>query len=250
MKREKLRIFKDQNRVVWVDKEFTRKQSLDYPRPAWVVEHPKTVIIFLLVSFTVCMTAFFLRPIRIPAMTLLFAAYSTLMVEGFRAKLRADHLSRECFRRGETFDLRNIKLFQTLLVMSRLFFPLYMGIFFLLFLALLYIELYGPENKINFISSALLLFGMPHLCFGFLDGKSASYPYIFMDISEGMLFGGALFSYDTLRDIRSAKRENHYELFYEGEKTADFMMMPDDMSYLREVLALRGKYGEYLDNSP
>ncbi|MDR1669884.1 MAG: hypothetical protein LBR76_07995 [Oscillospiraceae bacterium] len=127
-------------------------------------------------------------------------------------------------------------------------YPLFMTSFFLLLGLLLYEELKSPRAGFEVYPLFFEIGITPGLyIFSIQTGGFTASPYIFMDISEGMLFGGALFAYDTLRDIRPVKKENNYELFYEGKKVAAFVMLPDDMNYLREVLALRGKYAEHLE---
>lgn len=65
-------------------------------------------------------------------------------------------------------------------------------------------------------------------------------------INQGMLFGGALFSYDVLSGIQPSGQGSGFTLYYEGRKAATGNMLPDDMKYLQEMLEVHSKYRSYL----
>lgn len=71
-------------------------------------------------------------------------------------------------------------------------------------------------------------------------------PFIFMDIEVGMVFGGALFSYDALRGIVESENPGGFELFYGSDMVASGVMLRDDMRYLQDILALRRKNADVL----
>ena len=61
-------------------------------------------------------------------------------------------------------------------------------------------------------------------------------PNVFFDPESGMIFGGALFSYDTLKEIDFSGSDGEFELYYEGRLVSRGVMLSDDRYHLQDML--------------
>ncbi len=123
-------------------------------------------------------------------------------------------------------------------------------LFFVLFLAILATYFLDSLQKYNMI--------LPITVFSFLSnyfysyrGMKYSYPgvyyCIFLDFNEGMLFGNALFTYDIMSGLVATGKNNGFELYHEGKKVAEGKILPDDFKHLQDILEVRNKYRDVLE---
>jgi hypothetical protein len=72
-------------------------------------------------------------------------------------------------------------------------------------------------------------------------------PTIFLDIDEGVLFGGAIFPYEVLRGLSyNSRNDNSFKLTYEGKDVATGKILPEDWAYLHSMIVIGEKYRNYL----
>lgn len=62
-------------------------------------------------------------------------------------------------------------------------------------------------------------------------------PNIFRGAESGMVFGGALFSYETLKEINFSSSEGDFELYHKGQVVARGVMLSDDRYHLLDILS-------------
>lgn len=237
----------ERNQLVWTEPnfKFVREHSISRPKPSWISEHPKPAIVIMLIVFAALFTEllFEYNYVRIP-LVLVFAVGSIfLCVDSFLAASRADKFRIKLLKRGgEIINPWNSKMLKTdksVNIMT----TISIGLFVIYIVVVLIIYAKGSDNATNM----LFVFYFPITYSTTFSSNQYIYsPYIFMDIDEGMLFGDALFPYDIMSGLKPTGNGNGFELYYEGKKVAYGRMLPDDMSYLQEILALRSKYKDYL----
>lgn len=239
----------ERNRVAWIEKnlKFIREHSVAYPKPAWSTTHVNWLIIGMILFFAMLIPTIFVRYIPLK---IIFISVSALLlilyfIDFFIAGIRTSKFYKDLLERGgETADQWNAVIIRRSGTTANviILFAMIFLLVYIVFLMLATIE----GSRIN-PSSMIWSVNIVNLfnLYNFSHNSSYNYsPYIFMDINEGMFFGGAVFSYDTLCGIRPAGKGNGFELYYEGEKVAEGNMLSDDMKLLREIIDVRSKYSD------
>ena len=235
------------NYVVWVawNKKFIREHSQDFPKPSWVATHTKGYIIWMLLYFIAMTSAFFVknmhyRIILICSAVVIFTVY---IVDEIIANIRFSRfIGRLLDAGGVIVDPWNERIINRNSRLVNLVAAVVIIVFYVTVSLILYRSIIGSAD----IGVALMVIPMNLVNFGNIY-KSLNYygefgPYMFMDIDEGMLFGGALLSYDILSGIKPTETRNGFELYYENEKVAAGRMLPDDMNHLLSILDIRSRY--------
>lgn len=238
----------ERNQIMWVERnfKFIREHSTAYPEPMWHITNTKHLIIGVVVLFTVLLVFILFDYVRISIACVWVTWTIFLLVEAYKAEKRTDVFYKSFLsREGEIINPINSKMVNkntTVILIVGVLMLLIIGIYIG---TVIYFELIGRELPTYFYN----LFYYPfiyHVLFSNSTAISTPFPCIFMDIDEGMLFGGALFSYDILSGIRPTGNGNGFDLYYEGKRVASGKMLPDDMRYLQEMLEIRKKYSDYL----
>ena len=77
--------------------------------------------------------------------------------------------------------------------------------------------------------------------------STGDFAVFFMDISQGITIGNALFSYEKLEGFTLTGTGNKFEWHYGGKKVAWGTMLSGDIEHLREMMTLWQKYRSVLD---
>lgn len=236
----------ERNQIVWTEPnfKFVREHSISRPKPSWLSAHPKNWIAAILVLFVVFIVMLFSEFVffRIP-ITIVCAALSLFVViDTILAAMRVDKFHLEHIKRGgeviNPWNARTLKTSKNGNVIATIMLVVYIAFITVAFL----MDINGENDSFILFYSIYL----PIMYSTFSFGQITYSPYIFMDIDEGMLFGDALFPYDIMSGLKPTGNGNGFELYYDGKKVAYGRMLPDDMNYLQEILALRSKYKDYL----
>ena len=237
----------ERNAVYWVDKDnrFIREQSVRYPKPSWSAGHTvgSIVITLIWVFVLIMMLVFsdgFVKLIFSFAIVIPLALY---LADELRAEKRKHKFQDEIVSRGGHFaglwTERTVK---------RNRYRAYAASTLCIVLACAFIamDVLLEDLELEAVYTVLPLFALTTTI---NNGQAFNEkPNIFMDVSEGMLFGGALFSYEIMSGIRSTGKKHGFELYHDRKKVAYGTMSPDDMKYLREMIAIYGKYRKVLEN--
>ena len=237
----------ERNSVLWVDSDlrFMRENSRECPAPPYSVTHPKTVIVTLVIHFGVTIFAAFFGNTDVTILSICVSAIlCTLFVVDFlMAQMRQNNFYRYLLDRGgeiaEPWNMAIIKRNKVVIPLTAalLLLILYSCAGFFLFMYCSGrpgLDSSSILTMMNYTNCVYVLCAIWH--------RQGSEPFIFMDIDEGMLFGGALFTYETLVDIRPTERRNGFELYHRGKKAALGRMLPNDMKHLQDMIELIGRY--------
>ncbi len=196
--------------------KFIDEHSIAFPKRLWIASHEKLVLLLMTVTLLTCIVAMFVDFLVIPA-CLLGAVYTTLtFFDNYSYLRRIDKFHKELLHRGGTtihpWNLRLIKnnaktTYTTVFVLYLILTCVFIGL--IIFSRI-------TQDPVTF---NIFPFCFPYYFYAFSVYSGVNTPFIFMDIDEAMLFGGALFSYDVLSGILSTSDGKGFELYYEGKKS-------------------------------
>jgi hypothetical protein len=69
---------------------------------------------------------------------------------------------------------------------------------------------------------------------------------IFLDLDQGVLFGGVIYPYEILMGMESNSK-NQFCLRYDGKEVATGKIPPEDLEYLQSMILLKQKYSPVLE---
>jgi hypothetical protein len=230
--------------------QFKREHSLEMPQPSRLHNHTKQTLIWFCVYVALVIAGAFLRISRIPLACVSMVLMTILIADEYRADVRVLRFYEACLRRGgKTVAPWNERLLNR---NGTAALRLGIAILLLLLYALMGAVVYGEITKsegVEVFSWVYILLVVPITLVSNRHPRPSMNvycPFIFMDIEVGMVFGGALFSYDALRGIVESENPGGFELFYGSDMVASGVMLRDDMRYLQDILALRRKNADVL----
>lgn len=243
----------ERNRVLWVDRDcqFKHEHSISYPRPTWFSVHKKIAIAGMLAFFVMVFLVFLIgyTPLKILFICVSSILLSLFIIDTYGAGMRTYKFYKGLLERGgKIIDPWNAAIIKRTGKTANIVTLMFLLLLYLYVVVLSLASIRGWFHiDFSSISFSLNIVNFLFIC------NAAGYStdaFIFMDIDEGMLFGGALFSYQKLSGIRPAKRGSGFELYYEGKKIASGNMLPNDMQYLLDIIEIQNKYQDYLSQTP
>ncbi|MDR1693027.1 MAG: hypothetical protein LBR72_06670 [Oscillospiraceae bacterium] len=215
----------ERERIVWIDRTFVREHSILWARPPFLAAGYAVLGLYIALML-LGIVAIFWDPIIIPVAIAIFIAGTVLNVDGFLADRRLSRLFRTLFERGG--DVMPPPKRDWRKIWSAVSFA-----FMCFFFVLLIVAVINQWEDVPDAPLLLLVFMPLNLL------SSAEYSnrlYVPLNPDEGMLFGGALFSYDTLRGFRSNSDGSGFTLTYDGREVAKGHMLAYDQNKLLDVL--------------
>lgn len=237
------------NQVYWVERnlKFIREHSIVMPEQMKLVTHIKVLIVVFTTLMIFLILSLILKLSLVPFIIILNIIIFLFLTDAFLTSMRASKFRNELLKRGgEMINPINVKIMKFNGTIPNL-----IAMIFILLLVLLYSGawVYREISGINISSSFTTAYFNFYFAWFYtytINNIGYSSPFIFMDINEGMLFGGALFSYDVLSDIRPTGINNGFELYYNDKKVAWGKMLPDDIEFMLEIISVYQKYRDKL----
>ena len=242
----------ERNNVLWASRDlmFIREHSIDYPKPSWAATNSKSVMIGLISYFAAMIVAAFVpnMPLKIASIFASTIIFTLHIADSFSAHMRENRLITSLLDRGgiivdswnATVIKRNGTTAQVVALSLVLVFYATMGL-------LIFRSFTGHLIDTTTVLAMLNCTNCVNIFNSLYNNQIG--PFIFMDIEEGMFFGGALFTYDVMSGLQATVKRNGFELHFEGNVIASGKMLPDDMNYLRDIIEIRNKYKRLLDRS-
>ncbi|MCL2046964.1 MAG: hypothetical protein FWG88_11360 [Oscillospiraceae bacterium] len=237
----------ERNSIIWTDKDlmFMQENSIDYPKPPWMLTHTKKSILIIFVKALLCLIADIARSHMSRLIFLNVATiFITMSIIDFVVSIKRANkfISKLIDQGGQLADSWNGEIIKrerylpyiSLAISSMCYYG-----FIIIAIKMAVNAHMGVDISGSFLSMGTV-YGLSSVIFFCYNIHSS--PCIFMDLDIGMYFGGAIFSYDIMSGIHSTGSGNRFELYHEGKKVATGKMLPEDMNYLRSIIEIRSKY--------
>lgn len=220
--------------VCWTDKSFVHNYSIERVRPAWVMTHPIIAFIVYMVLLALNITAAFYDPFILPLGILNTITGVFILADIALAGRRSDRFFRKLENRNTEPNL-HVKGFR----IGRFSF-LFCVIGFFCFTVVAFYEIMSNETEKTNLFSVQWLFIFANMNFSYSANVTAC-SFVFLNNDEGMLFGGALFRYETLSGFTPTGEGNGFVLNYGGKEVARGNMLLYDQNRLQEMLESRDR---------
>jgi hypothetical protein len=230
----------ERNAVQWTYAAFPKAHCKEPELNPWTA-HEFALVIALLVTLAFVAVGGFVKVIRAPLLIAELIMFTALVILCFRTDRRNSGFYRGLLDRGGKI----VEPWNYVILRRHKYNMFAAGFLALLacvfFGFVIYRELSGTaaERSGHFQTAVF-----PIYMFNIYSAlsRASGAPFIFLDIDEGMLFGGAVFGYDVLSGIYPTGDGSKFELHYGGELVARGNMLPGDMQFLRAMIDTHAKY--------
>jgi hypothetical protein len=232
--------------VIWTDEGFLREQSRILPKQSWMAEHKKSAIAVIVLALLIGVLASVFSRLMMPFICSALIVVTFCLPSFIATQKNCKKFFKDMLKRGEIINKQNRALLENyvgvhwdILIFASI------AIFYIYFAVLLILDMNGDNLGTSVYFSGLYMWFFIDSLAWLRCASKFSTPFVFLDLNEGALFGGAVFSYDILKGVvPSGKGGYGFDFYYEGKKVAYGSMLEDDMDYLTQMIEVCEKYGE------
>ncbi len=236
--------------VMWADKnkEFYFTHAKAYPKMMWISRHYKIFAFCSILVLIFMITTFFFPVLKIPLCVISFILILLNLWDMCATFVNEVNFYKDAIDRGgEIIDPWNKRIISKKNKLINIALIIVCSLAYFCLLAFVLLDFNQRFiTEFPFSTFALLTNFFTIYC-------SAKYSYpgiyycIFLNFNEGMLFGNALFTYDIMNGLITTGKNNGFELYHEGKKVAEGRILPDDYKHLQDILEVRNKYKDVLE---
>lgn len=237
--------FTERNSLTWISKNgkpdvrrtFIRGHAKEYPKLGWSVGRTRSWSLAI-IAFICAMTAFSFtedQPVKAIATCAAMLILIILVVDSALSGINMNRFyEKQLNSGGVIIDPWNARIIKKRKIVENCIRPV-IAFACLVFNAVIFIN--GTAGTAGLRGLPYYFWSIIILCFVInIYTGDKEYPNIFLSADVGMVFGGALFSYDTLSSIMFSGSGGEFELNFDGDTVANGVMLIDDMDGMRELI--------------